>query len=105
MSQSIIRLRGDLIATQKYYDYFQLEHDEYSQTAFNPHQVFYHFENASFKLGQNLIEHFNFKIEQGKCYVAIGRTGIGKTSFIHYLIGLQQIEHGRLLYKNIRSLS
>lgn len=101
MSQSIIRLRGDLIATQKYYDYFQLEHDEYSQTAFNPHQVFYHFENASFKLGQNLIEHFNFKIEQGKCYVAIGRTGIGKTSFIHYLIGLQQIEHGRLLYKNI----
>ena len=101
MSQSIIRLRGDFIATQKYYDYFQLNRDQFTSTAYTQQNVFYAFEDASLTLGQHLVEHFNFKIEQGKCYVAIGRTGIGKTSFIHYLMGLQHIRSGKLTYKNL----
>lgn len=101
MSQSIIRLRGDFIATQKYYDYFQLNVDQFSHHTYSDHNVFYTFEDASLVLGQHIIEHFNFKIEQGKCYVAIGRTGIGKTSFIHYLMGLQHIRSGKLTYKNL----
>lgn len=101
MSQSIIRLRGDFIATQKYYDYFQLNSDQFSNISFNQHSIFYEFQNTSFYLANHHIQNFNFKIEQGKCYVAIGRTGIGKTSFIHYLMGLQQIQSGKLLYKSI----
>lgn len=102
MSQSIIRLRGDFITTQKYYDYFNLESDHYTAVKVDEKKsIFFQFEHAEFRLGKHLIRNFNFKIEQGKCYVAIGRTGIGKTSFIHYLIGLQQIESGDLKYKNI----
>lgn len=101
MSQSIIRLRGNFITAQKYYDYFNLEKDEFTQNQLHPNASLYEFQHADFKLGQSSIRDFNFKIEKGKCYVAIGRTGIGKTSFIHYLIGLQQIEKGQLKYKNI----
>lgn len=101
MSQSIIRLRGDFIALQKFYDYFLFEKDQFNQKVIEPSTVFYHFKDAQFILGKHTITNFNFKIEQGKCYVAIGRTGIGKTSFINYLMGLQQIDQGQLYYKNI----
>ncbi|QIO05511.1 ATP-binding cassette domain-containing protein [Acinetobacter shaoyimingii] len=101
MSQSIIRLRGDFIAAQKYYDYFNLQKDELSQKQLNQSTSLYEFRHSNFMLGQYLVHDFNFKIEHGKCYVAIGRTGIGKTSFIHYLIGLQQIQKGQLKYKDV----
>ena len=101
MSQSIIRLRGDFIATQKYYDYFQLHSDQFSKNPLQNNETIYAFKDAFFPLGKHQIRNFNFKIEQGKCYVAIGKTGIGKTSFIHYLIGLEQIEAGQLRYKNL----
>lgn len=101
MSQSIIRLRGDFIALQKFYDYFNFEKDQFNQKQIESSSLFYLFKDAQLKLEAHILSNFNFKIEQGKCYVVIGRTGIGKTSFINYLMGLQQIEKGQLYYKNI----
>lgn len=101
MSQSIIRLRGDFIALQKFYDYFNFEKDQFNQKQIESSSLFYLFKDAQLKLGAHILSNFNFKIEQGKCYVAIGRTGIGKTSFINYLMGLQHIDQGQLFYKNI----
>lgn len=101
MSQSIIRLRGDFIAIKKFNDYFEFEKDQWSQQQIESSEIFYQFKDAEFKLGKTRLTQFNFKIEEGKFYVAVGRTGIGKTSFINYLMGLQQIEKGQLCYKNI----
>ena len=101
MSQSIIRLRGDFIAIEKYDDYFNFEKDQFDERTLEPNTTFYQFMDAELILGKSKIQHFNFKIEQGKTYVAIGRTGIGKTSFINYLMGLNQIKSGQLHYKNI----
>lgn len=101
MSQSIIRLRGDFIAISKFNDYFEYEKDKFTQQPTCYSNVFYHFQNAELILGKTNLKSFNFKIEKGKFYVATGRTGIGKTSFINYLMGLEQIEKGQLYYKNI----
>ena len=101
MSQSIIRLRGDFIAINKFNDYFEYEKDQFSQQLISPSQIFYQFQDAALTLGKTRLTQFNFKIEEGKFYVAVGRTGIGKTSFINYLMGLQQIEKGQLYYKNL----
>lgn len=101
MSQSIIRLRGDFIAIEKYYEYFGLAKDQFNQKMIEPNSVFYKFIDASFHLGENKISNFNFKIQQDKFYIVIGKTGIGKTSFINYLMGLEQLESGQLIYKNI----
>lgn len=101
MSQSIIRLRGDFIAIEQYYEYFGLAKDQFNQKMIEPNSVFYEFIDASFHLGENKISNFNFKIQKDKFYIVIGKTGIGKTSFINYLMGLEQLESGQLIYKNI----
>lgn len=101
MSQSIIRLRGDFIAINKFNDYFEYEKDQFSQQLISPSQIFYQFQDTELTLGKTRLTQFNFKIEEGKFYVAVGRTGIGKTRFINYLMGLQQIEKGQLYYKNL----
>lgn len=101
MSQSIIRLRGDFIAINKFNDYFEYEKDQFSQQLISPSQIFYQFQDVALTLGKTRLTQFNFKIEEGKFYVAVGRTGIGKTCFINYLMGLQQIEKGQLYYKNL----
>lgn len=101
VSQSIIHLKGDFIAIEKFYQYFDLDTDQFGYETIIDLPILYHFENAKFYLSKNLIENFNLDIEQNKTYVAIGQTGIGKTSFINYLIGLERIQAGQLFYKNI----
>lgn len=101
VSQSLIRLKGDLIAVKKYHTYFQLEKNEISQVSIQPSNIIYKFEHAEIKLGAQQIQDFNLCIEQGRCYVIIGQTGIGKSTFIHYLLGMRQIDAGNLYYKNI----
>ncbi|AWL29279.1 ABC transporter ATP-binding protein [Acinetobacter defluvii] len=101
VSQSIIHLKGDFIAIEKFYQYFNLETDQLKLENIIDQPVFYTFKNAQLYLGKNLIQNFNLEIEKNKIYVAIGQTGIGKTSLINYLIGLERIEAGQLFYKNI----
>lgn len=101
VSQSIIHLKGDFIAIEKFEQYFHLKTDQLTSVAIIDSPIFYTFKHAAFYLGKNLITDFNFKIQRGKNYVAIGQTGIGKTSFIHYLLGLECIQAGQLFYKNV----
>lgn len=101
VSQSIIHLKGDFIAIEKFYQYFSLDTDQFKSERIIDQPILYRFENANFYLGKNLIQNFNLQIKQNKIYVAIGQTGIGKTSFINYLIGLERVRAGRLFYKNI----
>ena len=101
VSQSIIRLKGDFIAVKKFSEYFQIDQAQTKHESIEQNTVFYQFKNAQFYLGKNCISNFSFTIEQGECYVAMGQTGIGKTSFINYLIGLEHISQGQLFYKNI----
>ncbi|MDM1763646.1 MULTISPECIES: ABC transporter ATP-binding protein [unclassified Acinetobacter] len=101
VSQSIIHLKGDFIAIEKFEQYFHLMTDQLSSEVIIDQPIFYAFKQAEFYLGKNLITDFDFVIEQGKNYIAIGQTGIGKTSFINYLIGLEKIKAGQLFYKNV----
>ncbi len=101
VSQSLIRLRGDYIALQKFNAYFSLPQQQFKHDQIQAHELIYQFHHAQFQLGKYQIRDFNLSIEQGKCYVIMGQTGIGETSFIQYLIGLEQIDAGQLLYKNI----
>jgi ATP-binding cassette subfamily B protein len=101
VSQSVIRLKGNFIALDKLHAYFVLPKEEIQNLRIMDSEILYEFKNAEFYLGKNKIQHFNYQIKKGKCYVAMGQTGIGKTSFLNYLIGLEQIEKGQLLYKNI----
>ena len=101
VSQSLIHLRGDYIALKKFHQYYQLPKQCMSTEIVQENPIFYQFEHAVFQLGKQSIQNFNLSIEQGKCYLIIGETGVGKTSFIQYLVGLEHIKQGKLSYKNI----
>ncbi len=101
VSQSIMMLKGEYISLVKFYDYFQLEKNIYQITEIEPSTFFYCFEHAQLDLGKNQLQNFNLIIQQHQCYVITGQTGIGKSSFMNHLIGLQKIQSGKLYYKNI----
>ncbi|TCM69967.1 ATP-binding cassette subfamily B protein [Acinetobacter calcoaceticus] len=101
VSQSLIHLKGDQVALKKFYAYFLLPKQQYKSAVILPTPQLYQFKHAEFQLGKVMIRDFNLCLEQGKCYVIIGETGIGKTSFMQYLLGIEQINAGQLLYKNI----
>lgn len=59
-------------------------------------------ENISFSIdGQKLFSNINFKIETGKDLLITGPSGIGKTTLLSILSGLQKPTHGNVLYNNI----
>jgi putative ABC transport system ATP-binding protein len=59
-------------------------------------------ENISFSIdGQKLFSNINFKIETGKDLLITGPSGIGKTTLLSILSGLQKPTHGDVLYNNI----
>lgn len=101
VSQSVMRLKGDYISLKKFNSYFQLDQPKLQHTATTPHSSLYRFKHATLNLGKHHLSDFNLEIEPNKCYVIMGQTGIGKSSFMHYLIGIQQIQQGQLYYKNI----
>ena len=59
-------------------------------------------ENISFSIdGQKLFSDINFKIETGKDLLITGPSGIGKTTLLSILSGLQKPTQGNVLYNNI----
>jgi len=59
-------------------------------------------ENISFSIdGQKLFSNINFKIETGKDLLITGPSGIGKTTLLSILSGLQKPTHGAVLYNDI----
>ena len=59
-------------------------------------------ENISFSIdGQKLFSNINFKIETGKDLLITGPSGIGKTTLLSILSGLQKPTQGNVLYNNI----
>jgi putative ABC transport system ATP-binding protein len=59
-------------------------------------------ENISFSIdGQKLFSNINFKIETGKDLLITGPSGIGKTTLLSILSGLQKPTHGDVLYNDI----
>ena len=59
-------------------------------------------ENISFSIdGQKLFSNINFKIETGKDLLITGPSGIGKTTLLSILSGLQKPTHGNVLYNDI----
>ena len=59
-------------------------------------------ENISFSVdGQKLFSNINFKIETGKDLLITGPSGIGKTTLLSILSGLQKPTHGNVLYNDI----
>lgn len=101
VSHSVMGLKGDYISLKKFYHYFQLEKVQHQSTEVESSDMFYRFQHANLHLGKHEITDFNLNLEADRCYVIIGQTGIGKSSFMHYLTGLQQIQAGQLYYKNI----
>jgi len=59
-------------------------------------------ENISFSIdGQKLFSDINFKIETGKDLLITGPSGIGKTTLLSILSGLQKPTQGNVLYNDI----
>ena len=59
-------------------------------------------ENISFSIdGQKLFSNINFKIDTGKDLLITGPSGIGKTTLLSILSGLQKPTHGNVLYNDI----
>ena len=59
-------------------------------------------ENISFSIdGQKLFSNINFKIKTGKDLLITGPSGIGKTTLLSILSGLQKPTHGNVLYNDI----
>ena len=59
-------------------------------------------ENLSFSIdGQKLFSNINFKINKEKDLLITGPSGIGKTTLLSILCGLQQPSEGRILYNDI----
>lgn len=47
------------------------------------------------------IRHFNYCFLPQKTYAIVGETGRGKTTLLHYLMGVCQLESGQLQYKSL----
>ena len=110
MSQNIIHLKGHIVAIDQYLEYFELEHESFGTNDLTAEEqkesaVAYSFQNATFDLGQQTIENFNLDIVCGKIYLIQGRTGIGKSSFLNYLVGIEKIKSGRLFFRNLEITS
>lgn len=75
--------------------------DQFSNDILQHSTATYVFQNATFELGKTLISNFNFTFLHNKVYALIGKTGIGKTTFINYLVGLKKLKGGTLYYKNL----
>nr|WP_174506240.1 ABC transporter ATP-binding protein [Acinetobacter sp. Marseille-Q1620] len=101
VSHNVIGLRGDFIAIKKLHQYLKLPHEKLTQQEVIDQNTFFYFKDTQIQLGKHIIKNFNLKIEKNKCYVVIGQTGIGKTTFIQYMTGLRQVNAGALFYKNI----
>ncbi|WP_119026119.1 ATP-binding cassette domain-containing protein [Acinetobacter soli] len=103
ISQSLMRVNGNVVALKIYRQYFDLPHENYQHQRIGNHAapVLYRFYNATLMLGKQKISDFNLEIHAHKRYVIIGQTGRGKTSLLHYLIGLSKLESGRLYYKDL----
>ena len=110
MSQNIIHLKGHIVAIDQYLEYFELEHESFSTNDLTAEEqkeseVAYSFQNVTFDLGQQTIENFNLDIVCGKIYLIQGRTGIGKSSFLNHLVGIEKIKSGRLFFRNLEITS
>ncbi|WP_336004115.1 ABC transporter ATP-binding protein [Acinetobacter pittii] len=101
VSQSLMRLNGNFVALAKYRQYFNLNKEQYTYSAVKDSEILFQFINAQFLLGKRPVDHFNLTISANKIYVVIGQTGLGKTSLMNYLMGVYQIQSGKLLYKGV----
>ncbi|MCH2002226.1 ATP-binding cassette domain-containing protein [Acinetobacter seifertii] len=101
VSQSLMRLNGNFVALAKYRQYFNLKKEQYTSSTIQHSEVIFQFINAKFSLGKRAVDHFNLTILANKTYVVIGQTGLGKTSLMNYLMGVYQIQSGKLFYKNV----
>ena len=101
VSQSLMRLNGNFVALAKYRQYFNLNKEQYTYSAVKDSEILFQFINAQFLLGKRAVDHFNLTISANKTYVVIGQTGLGKTSLMNYLMGVYQIQSGKLLYKGV----
>ncbi len=103
ISQSLMRVNGNMVALKIYRQYFNLPHEQYqTQSVSNKIlPMLYQFKDATLNLGKNKISHFNLNIRSNTCYAIVGQTGRGKTSLLHYLMGISKIESGHLYYKNL----
>ena len=101
LSQQTTRISQHFFHLKQLVKYFDLPKDHFSTESLQNSSTTYVFQDATFQLGKNLISHFNFTFLQNKVYAIVGKTGIGKTTFINYLIGLKKLQAGKLYYKNL----
>ena len=103
ISQSLMRVNGNMVALRIYRQYFNLPHEQYQTESVSDKNMpmLYQFKDVTLNLGKNKISHFNLNIRSNTCYAIVGQTGRGKTSLLHYLMGISKIESGHLYYKNL----
>lgn len=101
ISQHITLINGHFVSLNKVYKYFSLEKEKTTMESYHYKNYFFQFKNSSIYLGDKLIKNFNLKILENKTYLIVGKTGIGKSTIVNYMLGLYKLESGHLYYKDL----
>lgn len=57
--------------------------------------------NLSYKYNnQEILKNINYTFEKGKIYSIVGESGVGKTTFLSLISGLEFLQQGEIFYKN-----
>lgn len=103
ISQQINLLAGNMVAIEKFYHYFKLDKDQLNNQRFaeaEKDRLFY-FDQAILQIGGKSTQAINLKFYKHKMYAVVGRTGTGKSTLIHYLLGAYKPLNGKLFYKDL----
>ncbi|WP_156286164.1 ABC transporter ATP-binding protein [Oceanivirga salmonicida] len=63
---------------------------------------YFEFKNVSFKYNDNyILENFSFSLDKGEILLIKGKSGIGKSTILRLISGLEILERGNIYLKNV----
>lgn len=102
IAQSLMQTNGHFVSIEKLKKYFENPKDDIDNRNIKLNKFYYVFKEVVFKMNGNyILKDFNFSICEGDFIVINGETGVGKSSFINLLLGINKIQAGQLFFGNI----
>ncbi|QNX88240.1 ABC transporter ATP-binding protein [Acinetobacter seifertii] len=102
IAQSLMQTNGHFVSIEKLKKYFENPKDDIDNRNIKLNKFYYIFKEVVFKMNGNyILKDFNFSICEGDFIVINGETGVGKSSFINLLLGINKIQAGQLFFGNI----
>lgn len=101
LSQQLTKLGANIVALSNFQIYLDMSKDQLSKEKLVDKNYFYQFKAAFLIFGEKKLKNFDFQFIKNKKYAIVGESGIGKTTLINHMLGLEKLEKGQLFYKNI----